>query len=648
MGTPCECQCEFCECPAEVGHSLLTWSGNYDFSSAASRTIADMPGFDECLNRQPDDTAMLWRIVWDGPDLLYWGELNAGAQYDKEAESDGLVYAFGPVRGGVMRSNLHGSAGWTTHDTDSQLFGFPAALWASQINWSGSVDPSTLDPWLWVGQWTPYALRTVGQQSPSGGPYNVLTQGSFRVEIGGFRTGCPSQRIVWPQVANYPTYTLRTRIRPVLGLANATQPPPTESAGDRYLIDNSGATHADWDGAAINTVAEYNSSTDTWEQLPKVVGTTAYDTSTGLDWVLTILGWRSQAAAGVTSPCTDYEVDRSDDQPSYSCEVATWQERSAAYYVGEQGDTNVAPDNASLHPSTIIWNTNLRDPPGGNVYGAHPFRDSDDWSRSASFNGWYFNQGTEPNAAIQHGHLAGVDVIILDSLIFRVTAGAVAHSLDDSRILAAVSAMTDWLAIGSKTLIITSPSPADTGAGLVGLGLTTWANQFLSGIGSGLRYGPSGVANNFVASNGASPGAATIYFGLSNEGSPPGDFGAVRFRYATESALAALFGVDAVSGDHAGPAYSVYPYAYPVTGGTALISGDYYHAAPFVAQLNGTPFTVAAYDAVTSSVVAVAGIGTVTDSAGDGLGVNHNTPLINHDHAFWRQLRALQLSGDLP
>ena len=47
----------------------------------------------------------------------------------------------------------------------------------------------------------------------------------------------------------------------VLSIAVSTDPPPTESTGDRYILDTSGAPNAAWDGAAQEDIVEFDGAT---------------------------------------------------------------------------------------------------------------------------------------------------------------------------------------------------------------------------------------------------------------------------------------------------------------------------------------------------------------------------------------------------
>ena len=53
--------------------------------------------------------------------------------------------------------------------------------------------------------------------------------------------------------------------RECLDYVDNTAAPPTENLGDRYILDDTGASHADWDGVAPLHIAEFNGST--WDDI---------------------------------------------------------------------------------------------------------------------------------------------------------------------------------------------------------------------------------------------------------------------------------------------------------------------------------------------------------------------------------------------
>jgi hypothetical protein len=64
------------------------------------------------------------------------------------------------------------------------------------------------------------------------------------------------------------------RRRKVISIVDNTAPPPTEVIGDRYIIDDTGATHANWDGANPLDIVEFNGTI--WVSETPIEGWTVY------------------------------------------------------------------------------------------------------------------------------------------------------------------------------------------------------------------------------------------------------------------------------------------------------------------------------------------------------------------------------------
>lgn len=60
----------------------------------------------------------------------------------------------------------------------------------------------------------------------------------------------------------------------VLDYVDSTAAPPTEVSGDRYILDDSGATHANWDGASQLDIVDFNGTT--WDASTPDEGWVAY------------------------------------------------------------------------------------------------------------------------------------------------------------------------------------------------------------------------------------------------------------------------------------------------------------------------------------------------------------------------------------
>lgn len=91
-----------------------------------------------------------------------------------------------------------------------------------------------------------------------------------------------------------------SRRQSVIARVDNTAAPPTEVSGDRYLLDDTGASHANWDGSAANSIVEFNGTT--WDETPPVEGYVVYNDTDNMDWLYIddgTPGWSSRAVAVV-------------------------------------------------------------------------------------------------------------------------------------------------------------------------------------------------------------------------------------------------------------------------------------------------------------------------------------------------------------
>jgi hypothetical protein len=65
-----------------------------------------------------------------------------------------------------------------------------------------------------------------------------------------------------------------SRRKKCINIATSTSAPPTEVSGDRYILDFSGAPHADWDGASQGDIVEFNGTS--WVATSPTEGWVAY------------------------------------------------------------------------------------------------------------------------------------------------------------------------------------------------------------------------------------------------------------------------------------------------------------------------------------------------------------------------------------
>jgi len=72
-----------------------------------------------------------------------------------------------------------------------------------------------------------------------------------------------------------------SRRKAVIDIVDNTAVPPTEVTGDRYILDNTGASHANWDGASALDIVEFNGTT--WDATTPLEGWISYLDAQNLD-----------------------------------------------------------------------------------------------------------------------------------------------------------------------------------------------------------------------------------------------------------------------------------------------------------------------------------------------------------------------------
>jgi hypothetical protein len=94
-------------------------------------------------------------------------------------------------------------------------------------------------------------------------------------------TAIPTSKAVYEEIVSLKSaYSRREK---VLSFADNTQTPPSENSGDRYLLTNDGASNAAWDGAAGNSIVEFNGTS--WEATTPKEGWIVFVDSTSKDAV---------------------------------------------------------------------------------------------------------------------------------------------------------------------------------------------------------------------------------------------------------------------------------------------------------------------------------------------------------------------------
>ena len=85
----------------------------------------------------------------------------------------------------------------------------------------------------------------------------------------------------------------------VIARVDNTAAPPTEVSGDRYLLDATGASHADWDGASANDIVQFDGSS--WVSTTPAEGWITYSDGSDTDWLFVDDGspaWQERTAGG--------------------------------------------------------------------------------------------------------------------------------------------------------------------------------------------------------------------------------------------------------------------------------------------------------------------------------------------------------------
>jgi hypothetical protein len=72
------------------------------------------------------------------------------------------------------------------------------------------------------------------------------------------------------------------RKKTVINIVDNTAVPPTEVSGDRYILDFTGASHANWDGAAAGDIVQFNGTT--WDNFTPEEGWVAYVDALNADY----------------------------------------------------------------------------------------------------------------------------------------------------------------------------------------------------------------------------------------------------------------------------------------------------------------------------------------------------------------------------
>lgn len=120
-----------------------------------------------------------------------------------------------------------------------------------------------------------------------------------------------------------------SRRKAVIDIVDNTAAPPTEVAGDRYILDSTGASHANWDGAAALSIVEFDGTN--WVATAPVEGYIAYVDAQDKDALYVDDGspeWQLRSAGsanGLPTGGTTGQVLKKASNTDYD---ATWQDET--------------------------------------------------------------------------------------------------------------------------------------------------------------------------------------------------------------------------------------------------------------------------------------------------------------------------------
>lgn len=131
------------------------------------------------------------------------------------------------------------------------------------------------------------------------------------------------------------------RRRAVINIVDNAVAPPTEVDGDRYILDNTGASHADWDGASANSIVQYDGGSDLWvEEVPEE-GWVVYVDDLDVDWRYVDDGvgqWEAVPTGALPPGGTTAQVLK---KQSNTDGDADWEDESPSDYVTETTITDL-------------------------------------------------------------------------------------------------------------------------------------------------------------------------------------------------------------------------------------------------------------------------------------------------------------------
>lgn len=124
-----------------------------------------------------------------------------------------------------------------------------------------------------------------------------------------------------------------TRRPAVIDVVDCTAAPPTEVSGDRYILDASGAPHADWDGASQNDLVVFNGTT--WDAQTPIEGWVAYVDVKDTDYRFVDDGAAAwEAAAGGTPGGSSGQLQWNSSGSFAGTDAAYWDDVNDAIITG--------------------------------------------------------------------------------------------------------------------------------------------------------------------------------------------------------------------------------------------------------------------------------------------------------------------------
>lgn len=159
-------------------------------------------------------------------------------------------------------------------DHINALVGTVYELDAGEVYQFNAVQNAVNVSWLWIGV-IPSIIGDGGTATTSDDFY-VLEETQVYMLSGGYAgTGQDLLDMITAIQSG-------VRQRAVIDIVDNTAAPPTEVSGDRYILDNTGASHANWDGAAANDIVQFDGVS--WVALTPEEGYVAYVDAENIDY----------------------------------------------------------------------------------------------------------------------------------------------------------------------------------------------------------------------------------------------------------------------------------------------------------------------------------------------------------------------------